>query len=74
MKAQESGYENCWDYWRCSDDAKAKCPAFKAGAGKNCWIYTDNLKVFEWARSKVDFDTCPECPWYKQMNNKAVDA
>lgn len=60
--------ENCWEFWDCSDDAKSQCPVFKTRDGKRCWIYTDNLKVFDWAKGSHEFDTCLQCPWYKKFN------
>ena len=74
MESKMDRYENCWDYWHCADAAKKKCPAYKTEAGRACWIYTDNLKVFEWARKNRSFDTCMDCPWYKHVNEKGVNA
>lgn len=68
MAQLKRGAENCWDFWGCPDDAKAKCTVFKAKDGKRCWIYTDNLKVFDWAMPKKNFTTCLDCPWYKIHN------
>ena len=62
--------QNCWEFWDCSKDAKEQCPVFTEKAGKECWMYTDNLKVFSWAIPKKHFVTCLNCPWYKHMHEK----
>lgn len=70
MEKNTIDYENCWDYWHCSPDAQEKCSVYKARAGRECWIYTDNLKVFDWIRDERGFQTCLECPWYKRLKNQ----
>ncbi len=63
-------YNACWEYWDCSQKNKIKCPVYKAGDGKRCWMYTDNLAVFAWAAADRKFDTCKKCPWYKKLHPK----
>lgn len=60
----------CWEYWRCSKEIQEKCPVWKAQAGKQCWMYTDNLKVFDWIRPQRHFHSCLECPWYKHLHGQ----
>jgi len=69
---QPKGYENCWEYWNCSEDMQKNCPVYGAKAGKECWVYTDNLKVFDWVSGKRGFDSCFECPWYKYLNKQKL--
>ena len=45
-----------------------QCPVYKAKAGDRCWMYTDNLRVFDWVKPKRGFDSCLECPWYKRLH------
>jgi hypothetical protein len=61
--------KNCWKYWSCSEEFKDKCPTYAADQGRNYWKYTGDLSPFEWARSKRNFDSCLECPWYKKMHS-----
>ena len=68
-KIPKRGYQNCWEYWHCEKQAKKECPVYKAKDGKRCWIYMDNLDVFEWAKPKIKHKKCSECPWYKKVNN-----
>jgi hypothetical protein len=70
LKEEKPKYQNCWEYWKCPEDFHAKCPVFRLKDGKKCWIYTDHLKVFGWAKEKRSFDSCLECPWYRIVNKK----
>jgi hypothetical protein len=49
------------------------CPVHKEKDGRKCWLYTDHLKVFEWAKSKRKFKYCWECPWCQQVNKKSEE-
>lgn len=61
-------YQNCWEYWKCRKELQKQCPVYKDKAGKNCWMYTDNLKVFDWVAKERGFKSCRECPWYQHMH------
>jgi hypothetical protein len=67
MKKNPEGYENCWEYWDCSPDMQKECIVYKERDGKECLFYTDNLKVFDWAREKRNFNSCLECPWCEHL-------
>ena len=75
-KEQKSDdYVGCWEYWRCSEEAKSKCPVYDKGEGKRCWMYTHDLTPLIWELSptaliseKRKFKSCKECGWYKKMN------
>ena len=67
-----SGYKNCWEYWHCTDDAKAKCPVYKEQDGHKCWLYLDNLDIYDWAKPKKEYHNCSDCPWYKMMHPHKV--
>jgi len=64
---QQDDFVGCWEFWKCSEEAKGKCPVYKAKDGKRCWIYTHNLIPFMWANPKKSFKSCTECPWYKKI-------
>lgn len=71
--SKDEKYKNCWEYWACDTNAKQKCPVYKKKDGKKCWLYTDNLRVFKWARPKRDFEYCWECLWCQRVNKKSED-
>jgi len=66
---KEAKYENCWEFWHCKKDFQDRCPVYKDKAGNRCWMYTDNLNVFEWIKPDRRFDKCSDCPWYKHINS-----
>ena len=68
--AEDPGYKNCWEHWHCKKEFHERCPVFKAKDGRKCWMYTDNLKVFEWIKSDRKLDKCSDCPWYKHVNKQ----
>lgn len=65
-------YNQCWEYWDCPKDFQKKCSVYKAKDGTRCWIYTDNLKVFDWARPKRKFESCVKCPWYNAIKSRGI--
>ena len=63
-------YTSCWQYWKCSPVLKKKCSVYKNKDGQKCWLYTDNLKLFEWVRKERKFTSCTECPWYQHLHKE----
>lgn len=38
-KAKKSGDPQCcWDYWKCKNEVRKGCPAYKTDSGKECWL------------------------------------
>jgi len=68
--AMAQGYQNCWEYWDCPKELQVQCPVFNLDEGRKCRLYTDNLKVFDWARPRRDFDSCLDCSWYQRMEKE----
>ena len=68
--ADPKGYQNCWEYWHCRKEFQDRCPVYKAKAGNKCWMYTDNLEVFDWIKPERHFKKCTDCPWYKHVNKQ----
>lgn len=62
--------ENCWDIMRCSDEHKAKCPAYKS-AEKRCWLiagtWCGGVKQGD-AKSKRH--NCMNCQAFKEMSGR----
>jgi hypothetical protein len=67
-------YTSCWDFWKCTPDLQEKCNVYKNQDGKRCWMYTDNLKVFDWVGDKRKFESCSDCPWYQHLNKGVEQA
>lgn len=56
---------NCWDFWKCSEETKKKCPAFLTNSGRECWV----VSAGKCPRSKErGIEDCRECAWYVKIN------
>ena len=80
VKEKKDEYVGCWEYWRCSEEAKADCPVYENKDGKRCWIYAHNLTPLIWGLSpsaiikeERKFKNCKECGWYKRMHAESDD-
>lgn len=56
--------KNCWDFWKCDEKLKKKCPAYKSNSGRECW----NVASYYCPINKRDFEKCSSCPWFKELN------
>ena len=54
---------NCWDFWKCDQKIKEKCPAYKTNSGDECWLVATEYCPY----LKKKFKTCDECPWFKNV-------
>lgn len=53
--------QNCWEFWKCKNDEKEKCPAYETHSGKDCFNLTSRFRPI----GKRNFQYCRECPWHR---------
>ena len=56
--------ENCWEYWKCSDETKMVCPVYERRAGSICWTCVGAGRPF----INRGFKHCGQCPWFKKKS------
>ena len=55
--------QNCWEFWNCQKEVRAKCPAYITDSGRDCFDLAENFCP----RLKKEFKNCWECPWFKKL-------
>ena len=64
-KALSNEPQNCWEFWKCSEDIKKDCPAYKIDSGEECWLVAADYCPY---LKEKGFETCDRCPWFKKVN------
>lgn len=67
--AETEVFENCWQFWKCPEETKKKCPAFLMDSGKDCWTVSSSFIVPNRSLFKLgdlSLKKCFDCSWYKQ--------
>ena len=67
-KTSSNNSQNCWDFWKCKEDIKKNCPAYKINSGGECWLVATNYCPY---LKEKGFKTCDECPWFMKNNPPA---
>lgn len=58
-------HQNCWEFWKCPQAVRGKCPAFLTYRGKDCFDFAENYCQ----RKGSGFQHCSECAWYKKITH-----
>jgi len=56
-------HQNCWEFLKCPEEVRDKCPAFLTYRGMDCFDYAENCCP----RMDSGFQHCIECVWYKKI-------
>ena len=64
-KSSSSEPQNCWDFWKCSENIKKNCSAYKTNSGRECWLMAADYCPY---LKEKGFKTCDDCPWFKKVN------
>ena len=67
--------QHCWEYQKCQEETRKKCPAFLYPDEK-CWIIASHYsgEGCPKAKGKGSVYCLMECGWYKKMNpDKGVE-
>ena len=62
---------NCWDFFKCSQEDKEKCPAYLKDQGKHCWLVaTENTDIVNSGVSVYyGVKHCFECKYFIARHN-----
>jgi methyl-accepting chemotaxis protein len=62
---------NCWEYQKCKDNLRQKCPAYTDRRGLDCWKVTGTMcKGIQQNTIQQKIAFCHTCNFYKQFANK----
>lgn len=57
--------KNCWEFWKCPEELRKECSAYRGSFGRKCWLVSEFSKKNKTARRDLD---CTNCEWYKKIN------
>jgi len=64
---------NCWEFWKCPEKIKKKCPAYVQKRGNQCWIVANLFAEDGCPKLNKKFKSCTECTWFSRMNSIIKD-
>ncbi|HIE33889.1 MAG TPA: hypothetical protein EYP86_01965 [Candidatus Altiarchaeales archaeon] len=60
--------KHCWEYWKCPDNVRKKCNAYKLDEEENCWDFFDFVNSVGPLARKRGIRRCINCPFFKMKN------
>jgi hypothetical protein len=61
--------KNCWEFWKCKEETRKKCPAYTSNPGSSCWAVAGSYSDYPGCpKINRDFEYCWECGWFKKIN------
>jgi len=62
--------QNCWDFFKCSEEELKKCPAFIHKMGHECWLIASTFENPGCCGKKGESKRIciRNCSWFKKLN------
>ena len=58
---------DCWEVRRCSEPARASCPAYRLNRGRMCWLLAGSFCAGERAATAAGNDACRGCAVFEVL-------